>query len=72
MEKSIDTYLEFQIKTKKLSENTVLSYRRDLYAFSEYLKTLKINYLKVKKTDIYDIGCGGIFYPVFCAREQFD
>lgn len=54
MEKSIDTYLEFQIKTKRLSENTILSYRRDLYAFSEYLKSLKINYLKVKKTDVYE------------------
>lgn len=54
MEKSIDTYLENQNKTKKLSDNTILSYRRDLYAFSEYLKSAKKSFLKVKKNDLYE------------------
>ena len=54
MEKIVDTYLEFQNKVKKLSENTVSSYRRDLCAFSDYLYSAGINYKKVKKTDIYE------------------
>jgi len=54
LEKIVDTYLEFQNKVKKLSENTVSSYRRDLCAFSDYLYSAGINYKKVKKTDIYE------------------
>ncbi|MBO5454215.1 MAG: tyrosine-type recombinase/integrase [Clostridia bacterium] len=54
MEKAVDTYLNFQNKVKKLSGNTVSSYRRDLYAFAVYLQEKSISYKKVKKTDIYE------------------
>ncbi len=53
MENVISTYLDFQSKVKKLSENTIISYRRDLNGFCEYLKSNSISYKKAKKTDIY-------------------
>lgn len=52
MEKTVDTYLDFQLKTKRLSQNTIISYRHDLYAFADYLYSNSINYTKVKKSDI--------------------
>ncbi len=53
MENIIDTYLGFQLKVKKLSDNTIISYKRDLNAFFEYLESNSVSYKKVKKADIY-------------------
>ena len=52
MEEQIELFLEFIKNDKKLSENTFQSYRRDIIQFSDYLKTNKINYVKVKETHI--------------------
>ena len=54
MENSIDTYLQYQTKTRKLASNTILSYQRDLYAFFSFLEARKIKYKKVKKAEIYE------------------
>ena len=52
MEKQIKLFLEFIQKEKKLSENTIQSYRRDIEQYKEYIENNKINYLKVSKDEI--------------------
>ena len=52
MEKQIKNFLEFLQNDKKVSENTLQSYRRDLVQFQKYLSSDKINYVKVNKEDI--------------------
>ena len=52
MEKQINLFLEFIQNDKKLSNNTLQSYRRDIVQFQEYLENNKINYVKVTKENI--------------------
>ena len=52
MEKQIKLFLEFIQNNRKLSENTLQSYRRDIMQYSEYIEKNKINYVKVSKKDI--------------------
>ena len=52
MEKQINLFLEFIQDDKKLSNNTLQSYRRDIMQYQEYVEKNKINYIKAKKTDI--------------------
>ncbi len=52
MEKQISNFLEFIKEDKKLSENTLQSYRRDILQYEEYVNKNKINYLKVENADI--------------------
>lgn len=52
MEKQIKLFLEFIQNDKKLSNNTLQSYRRDIVQYENYVGKSKINYLKVKKEDI--------------------
>lgn len=52
MEKQIDNFLEFIKDDKKLSENTLQSYRRDIVQFEEYVNSNKLNYLKVTEEDM--------------------
>lgn len=52
MEKQIDNFLEFIKEDKKLSENTLQSYRRDIVQFEEYVNSNKLNYLKVTEEDM--------------------
>ncbi len=52
MEKQINLFLEFIQNEKKLSNNTLQSYRRDILQLQEYLENNKINYVKVTKEDI--------------------
>ena len=52
MEKQIDNFLEFIKEDKKLSENTLQSYRRDIVQFEEYVNSKKLNYLKVTEEDM--------------------
>lgn len=54
MEKQIKLFLEFIQDEKKLSNNTLQSYRRDIVQYQEYIEDNKINYLKVEKADIED------------------
>ena len=52
MEKQIKLFLEFLENDKKLSENTLQSYRRDIIQFEEYLDNQRLVYSKIDKKDI--------------------
>jgi integrase/recombinase XerD len=52
MEKQIKLFLDFIEKDKKLSNNTLQSYRRDILQYETYVENNKINYAKAKKEDI--------------------
>ena len=52
MEKQINNFLEFIKEDKKLSENTLQSYRRDIVQFEDYLNENKLNYQKVTEEDM--------------------
>ena len=54
MEKQLNEFLEFIEVGKKLSNNTLQSYRRDLTQFEGYLNENKIKYNKLKTNDIRD------------------
>lgn len=53
MEKQIKLFLEFIQKEKKLSNNTLQSYRRDIKQYEEYIEQEKMNYLKITQEDIH-------------------
>lgn len=52
MEKQIKLFLEFLQNEKKLSNNTLQSYERDILQYQEYVEKNRINYAKVKQEDI--------------------
>lgn len=52
MEKQIKLFLEFLEDEKKLSDNTLQSYKRDILQYEEYISQNKINYAKMKQEDI--------------------
>ena len=52
MDKQITSFLEFIENDKKLSDNTLQSYRRDILQYQKYVETNQINYAKVKSEDI--------------------
>lgn len=52
MEKQIRLFLEFLENERKLSENTLQSYRRDIMQYEEYINQNKLNYAKVDKEAI--------------------
>ena len=52
MEKQINNFLEFLKNDKKLSENTLQSYKRDIVQYEEYISTKDINYLSTETEDI--------------------
>lgn len=52
MEKQIKLFLEFLQNEKKLSNNTLQSYERDILQYQEYVEENRINYAKVKQEDI--------------------
>ena len=52
MEKQIKLFLEFLQFEKKLTENTLQSYKRDILQFSEYVQKNKLNYIKFKQEDV--------------------
>ena len=54
MEKQIKLFLEFLQNDKKLSENTLQSYKRDISQFQDYLKANELNYSKITEDDIKD------------------
>jgi integrase/recombinase XerD len=54
MEKQIKLFLEFLQNDKKLSDNTLQSYRRDINQFKEYLDERNLNYAKVTSDDVND------------------
>ena len=54
MEKQIKLFLDFLKVDKKLSENTLQSYKRDVEQYEKYVEENRINYLKVTEEDIRD------------------
>lgn len=52
MEKQINGFLEFLQNDKKVSDNTLQSYRRDIIQYSKYISNKKMNYLKISEDDI--------------------
>ncbi len=52
MEKQIKLFLDFLKIDKKLSENTLQSYKRDIEQYEKYVEENRINYLKVTEEDI--------------------
>ena len=54
MEKQVKLFLSFLKDDKKLSENTLQSYRRDIEQYEKYVSENKINYLKVTEETITD------------------
>ena len=54
MEKQIRLFLEFLKQDKKLSENTLQSYRRDIEQYQSYVEKNRINFVKVTQEDIND------------------
>ena len=45
MEKQIKLFLEFLQNDKKLSDNTLQSYKRDINQFEKYVEEKQINYI---------------------------
>ncbi len=52
MEKQIKLFLEFLENDKKLSSNTLQSYKRDIEQYQEYVEKNSLNYLKIDSHDI--------------------
>ena len=52
MEKQIKLFLDFLQNDKKVSDNTLQSYRRDIIFFNKYVEMNKINYAKANEEDI--------------------
>ena len=52
MEKQVKLFLEFLQDDKKLSDNTLQSYRRDIKQFKIYIQENNINYLKIDEDQI--------------------
>ena len=52
MEKQIKLFLEFLENDKKLSSNTLQSYKRDITQYQEYIDKNGFNYLKIDNEDI--------------------
>ena len=54
MERQLKYFFNFLENDKKLSDNTLQSYKRDLKQFKRYIEACEINYNHVKEEDIKD------------------
>ena len=54
MEEQVKLFLDFLKDDKKLSDNTLQSYRRDIEQYEKYVSDNKINYLKVTEETILE------------------
>ena len=54
MDRQLKFFFEFLENEKKLSENTLQSYKRDLKQFKRYLEACELHYNRVKEDDIKD------------------
>ena len=50
--KYVENFLDFLQNDKKLSDNTLQSYKRDIIQYQNYIEENQINYTKVSKEDI--------------------
>jgi len=54
MDKQIKLFLEFLQNDKKLSNNTLQSYKRDIVQYESYIDKNRLNYLKMSDKDIQE------------------
>ena len=54
MDKQIEFFLDFIKNDKKLSNNTLQSYKRDIMQYEKYVNETNINFTKVNEKDIRD------------------
>ena len=54
MERQLKYFFDFLENDKKLSDNTLQSYKRDLKQFKRYIEACEVNYNHVKEEDIKD------------------
>ncbi len=54
MERQLKNFFKFLENERKLSDNTLQSYKRDLKQFKKYLEDCELHYNKVKEEDIKD------------------
>ncbi len=54
MERQLKHFFDFLENDKKLSDNTLQSYKRDLKQFRKYLEACELHYNRVKEEDIKD------------------
>ncbi len=54
MERQLKYFFDFLENDKKLSENTLQSYKRDLKQFKRYIEACEVHYNRVKEEDIKD------------------
>ncbi len=54
MDKQIKQFLVFLQNDKKLSDNTLQSYRRDILQFEKYIESQELDYLAISEEDIKD------------------
>ena len=52
MEKQVTLFLEFIKDEKKLSENTLQSYQRDIVQYMQYLDSNRLNFYKIKEEQV--------------------
>lgn len=52
MKRKISSFIDYLSEEKSLSENTLMSYKRDINIYKEYLEKSNLNYLKVKENHI--------------------
>ena len=52
MEKQIQDFFNFLQQDKKLSENTLQSYKRDILQYNNYIRENNLEYLKIEKENI--------------------
>ena len=52
MQKQIKNFLNFIENDKKVSDNTLQSYKRDILQYEEYVEKNRINYLKINEEEI--------------------
>ncbi len=54
MERQLKYFFKFLENERKLSDNTLQSYKRDLKQFKKYLEDCELHYNRVKEEDIKD------------------
>ncbi len=54
MQKQLNNFLSFIENDKKVSQNTLQSYKRDVLQYARYIERNKLNYLKMDEDDIKD------------------
>jgi len=54
MDKQIEIFLDFMKNDKKLSNNTLQSYRRDIIQYQKYINDNNMNYIKINEKQVRD------------------